>query len=1198
VSVGIHRGATDADHTPRGGRVGTPRLEPRPARRRRAEDEGEEDGMDRRRFLQLAALAGLGTAASPGELFAEFRILAPVRVTNPLADYPHRDWERLYRDIFRHDRTFTFLCAPNDTHNCLLRAFVKNNVLVRIEPTYGYGKATDLSGHRASPRWDPRCCQKGLVLGRRLYGDRRVKGAFVRRGFKEWVERGFPRDPETGRPPAELMRRGWDSYVRVPWEEAYRLHARALENIARTYSGETGRRFLMAQGYDPAMVDALGGSGVRTIKVRGGMAKLGATRIVGTYRFGNMLALLDAAVRGVGPDRALGAGAWDSYSWHTDLPPGHPMVHGDQTSDFELFDAENAGLILVWGMNWITTKMPDSHWLTEARLKGTRVVVITVEYSATANKGDEVLVIRPGTDPALALGLAQVIIRERLYDADFVARYTDLPRLVRLDTLEPLLARDVFPGHQETAPSNWAAVVRPGEPVPPTPLQNGTLIPEALRGEFADFVMWDTARGGPVAVSRDHVGEHFARRGIVPALEGTFEVRLVDGRTVQARPVFDLLRQYLDDTLPPETVSRLTWAPAEAIVSLAREIARHRGRTLFAMGMGPNQFFNNDLKDRAVFLVAALTGSIGRHGGNVGSYAGNYRTSLLSGVPRFAVEDPFQPQLAPDGPVKLRSYLRYESLHYYAAGEVILRAGRTPITRGAHVPTPTKAIWLTNSNSQIANSKYHYEVVFNTLPRQECVAVNEWWWSGTCEYADIVYGVDSWMEFKYPDLTASNTNPFVQVFPRTPLRRNYPTVGDLDTYAGVAAALAELTGDHRFRDYWKFVTDNQVEVYLQRIIDGSAPLRGYDIRQLEALAQQGIPALMNTRTYPRTFSWEQVHESKPWYTKTGRLEFYRGEREFIEAGENLIVYREPVDSTFYDPNVIVARPHPALRPIPPEGYGLDRARRDWAARQVRNVVLTPEELLASQHPRLAQGFRHVFHTPKYRHGSHTTPIDTDIMSNFFGPFGDMYRRDRRAPHVGEMYLDMNPEDGRALGIQDGDYVWVDGDPDDNPFKGWNRPGREAEYKVARLLCRARFYPGTPRGIMRMWHNGYMATPGSVRGHETRPDGLAKNPETNYQSLFRYGSHQSLTRSWLKPTHQTESLITRRLFTHELTRGFQADVHCVTGAPREAMCRVLKAEDGGLGGRGLWRPVALGLRPANEGPALRQYLAGGFVVRKA
>jgi nitrate reductase alpha subunit len=1150
--------------------------------------------MDRRRFLELAAAAGLGAVAAPGDLLAQFRVLAPVRVANPLAEYPNRDWERLYRDIFRHDRTFTFLCAPNDTHNCLLRAFVKNNVLVRIEPTYGYGKATDLEGRRASPRWDPRCCQKGLVLGRRLYGDRRVKGAFVRRGFKEWVERGFPRDPVTGRAPAELMRRGWDSFVRVPYEEAYALHARALENIARTYSGPQGARYLLAQGYDPAMVEAAGGSGVRTIKVRGGMAKLGVTRIVGTYRFGNMLALLDAHVRGVGPDQALGAGFWDSYSWHTDLPPGHPMVCGDQTSDWELFAAEHAGLVLVWGMNWITTKMPDSHWLTEARLKGTRVVVITVEYSATANKGDEVIVIRPGTDPAFALGLAQVIIRERLYDAAFVKRYTDLPRLVRLDTLEPLLARDVFPGHREAPLGNWTRVLARGESAPPAPAQDGMLIPEALRDEFVDFVVWDTRTGRPAPVSRDQVGEHFDRTGLDPALEGTFEVRLADGRPVLARPVFDLTRQYLDETMTPETVSKITWAPTEAIVGLAREIARHGGRTLFAMGMGPNQFFNNDLKDRAVFLVAALTGSIGRLGGNVGSYAGNYRLSMFTGVPRFAIEDPFHPQLKPDGPVSVRLYGRYESLHYYAAGEVIHRVGAKQFTTGPHVPTPTKAIWLTNSNSQIANSKYHYDVVFNTLPRQECVAINDWWWSGSCEYADIVYGVDSWMEFKYPDLTASNTNPFVQVFPRTPLRRTFGTVSDLETFAGVAAALGRLTGDRRFANYWAFVTANQVEVYLQRVIDASAMVKGYDIRELEALAQQGIPALMNSRTYPRTFGWEQVHESKPWYTKTGRLEFYRGEPEFREAGENLIVYREPVDSTFYDPNVIVARPHPAIRPRTPEDYGFDRARRDWAARQGRNVVLTPEELLASQHPRLAAGYRAVFHTPKYRHGSHTTPIDTDVMANFFGPFGDMYRRDRRSPHVGEMYLDINPEDARALGVEDGDYVWVDGDPDDNPFRGWNQPGREAEYRVARLLCRARYYPGTPRGIMRMWHNGYMATPGSVRGHETRPDGLAKNPETNYQALFRYGSHQSLTRSWLKPTHQTNTLISRRHFGHELTRGFQADVHCVTGAPREAMCRVLKAEDGGLGGRGRWRPVALGLRPANESPALRQYLTGGFV----
>lgn len=79
----------------------------------------------------------------------------------------------------------------------------------------------------------------------------------------------------------------------------------------------------------------------------------------------------------------------------------------------------------------------------------------------------------------------------------------------------------------------------------------------------------------------------------------------------------------------------------------------------------------------------------------------------------------------------------------------------------------------------------------------------------------------------------------------------------------------------------------------------------------------------------------------------------------------------------------------------------------------------------------------------------------------------------------------------------------------------------------------------------MWFNGYMATPGTVKAHETRSDKLAKNEETHYQALFRYGGHQSLTRSWLKPTHQTQTLITRALGTNEIVKGFNADVHCVT-----------------------------------------------------
>lgn len=115
-----------------------------------------------------------------------------------------------------------------------------------------------------------------------------------------------------------------------------------------------------------------------------------------------------------------------------------------------------------------------------------------------------------------------------------------------------------------------------------------------------------------------------------PLLEGSVEVKLADGSKVRCRPVFDLIKEYVEH-FDPKATEELTWAPAREVEELARHIAREPGTTLFAMGMGPNQFLNSDNKDRAVFLRAALTGNVGRIGGNVGSYAGNYRVALFNG---------------------------------------------------------------------------------------------------------------------------------------------------------------------------------------------------------------------------------------------------------------------------------------------------------------------------------------------------------------------------------------------------------------------------------------------------------------------------------------------------------------------------------------------------------------------------------------
>lgn len=1142
----------------------------------------------RRNFL--VGVLGASAAAATQAGAAPLRFLKPMEVANPLAAYPNRDWEKSYRDIWKPDSSFVFLCAPNDTHNCLLRAYVKNGVVVRIGPTFGYGKAEDLYGNKASHRWDPRLCQKGLALVRRIYGDRRVKAPMIRVGFKQWADAGFPRDPATGKPDPKYFQRGKDRWLRAGWDEAFDYSARALDNIARTYSGEQGKRHLDAQGYDPAIIDALEGSGAQTIKLRGGMAFLGMTRIFGLYRFANMFALADAKIRNVPPEKAIGARGWDSYSWHTDLPPGHPMVTGAQTNDFDLFAVERSKLCLVWGMNWITTKMPDSHWLTEARLKGTKVVVITVEYSATASKGDDVIVIRPGTDPAFALGLSQVIIKKRLFDEAWVRQNTDLPFLVRMDTLAPLRPEDVDPallrGYEARAPKNLEFVKKGDKPTSGLK-QKGQLAGEALSADFAPHLVWDGQK--LAVVTRDDMGKSYGNK---PSLDVTRKIKLKDGSTVEVRTHFSLLAQYLDENMTPADVERITGAPAKAIESLAEQIAKNPEKTTFATGMGPNQFFNADLKDRAILLCAALTRNIGFPGGNVGSYAGNYRAALMGGIPIFATEDPFHPQPDATGPVTTRKHLHYESLHYYNYGDRPLRRGNTLFTGKGHMPVPTKAMWLNNSNSVIGNVKWHYDVVHNTLPKIEFIAYSDWWWTGSCEYSDIVFACDSWAEFKHPDMTGSCTNPFVQVYPKTPLPRVFDTRGDMEIIAGVSGALGKLYGDERFAAMWKFVGEGNVEAYLQRIIDGSFSLKGYSIRDLHEKAARGIPALVNTRTYPRVSSYEQARGEQPWHTKSGRLEFYRPEPEFVDSGENLVVHREPIDSTFHEPNVIVAKAHPAIRPKGPSDYALRSDDLSTETRQVRHVLRSVEELMATKHPLMDRGYRHIYHTPKYRHGAHTTPVDTDFTGVLFGPFGDVYRHDKRLPGVTEAYMDLSPLDARELGLEDGDYVYVDADPDDRPYRD-AKPGSE-EQKLSRLLLRVRFYPGTPRGVARTWHNMYGATFGSMKGQATRADGLAKSPETNYQAMYRSGSHQSATRAWLKPTLMTETLVHKDLFGQGLVKGFVPDVHCPVGAPREAFVKLTRAEPGGMEGKGLWRPAALGLRPSYESDAMKIYLAGGFV----
>ncbi len=91
------------------------------------------------------------------------------------------------------------------------------------------------------------------------------------------------------------------------------------------------------------------------------------------------------------------------------------------------FDPEavvHARFIVAWGANIVSSNVHLWPLVEEARRRGAKLVTIDPFRSRTAEKSDQHLALRPGTDAALALAMLHVIFRDGLEDADYIGRYT------------------------------------------------------------------------------------------------------------------------------------------------------------------------------------------------------------------------------------------------------------------------------------------------------------------------------------------------------------------------------------------------------------------------------------------------------------------------------------------------------------------------------------------------------------------------------------------------------------------------------------------------------------------------------------------------------------------------------------------------------------------------------------------------------
>lgn len=87
---------------------------------------------------------------------------------------------------------------------------------------------------------------------------------------------------------------------------------------------------------------------------------------------------------------------------------------------------QDSDLIVVWGGNPVSTQVNVMHHVAKARRQnGAKLIVVDPYRTGTAEKADQHLMLRPGTDGALACAVVHVLLAEGFADRDYLAKHTD-----------------------------------------------------------------------------------------------------------------------------------------------------------------------------------------------------------------------------------------------------------------------------------------------------------------------------------------------------------------------------------------------------------------------------------------------------------------------------------------------------------------------------------------------------------------------------------------------------------------------------------------------------------------------------------------------------------------------------------------------------------------------------------------------------
>ncbi len=240
-------------------------------------------------------------------------------------------------------------------------------------------------------------------------------------------------------------------------------------------------------------------------------------------------------------------------------------------------DLEQAGCILFWGYNPNLARLTHAVTTTAALKRGARLIVVDPRRTGPAARANLWLRVRPGTDAALALGIAHVMIERGWYDRSFIHDWTNGPLLVRGDNGHLLTDRDL------------------------------SGVDDARR-----YVAWSETGGRPVRY--DPATGSYEGADPELALFGAFPIETPQG-TVVCRPAFDLAAA-LCARYSPERVEAICGIDRSQTEGAARMLWESRPVAYYAWS-GVEMQTNATQIARAIAQLYALTGSFDAPGGNV-----------------------------------------------------------------------------------------------------------------------------------------------------------------------------------------------------------------------------------------------------------------------------------------------------------------------------------------------------------------------------------------------------------------------------------------------------------------------------------------------------------------------------------------------------------------------------------------------------